>query len=549
MESQVPEAIPMNSGRDISLSLLIGAMGIALGFVSSGLISNSAAESLANSGTNNRTPLNSRLKTEHFPSSEEQFTHLISALHQGETLSGRAELYRVISQLRADELPGLIDRAAKLPLKFRGELTTALFERWMEIDPAAAEQWIQQEGRSPQCCAAWARIAPQRALDFFFASGRTTSIWQAVNVGLDQFVGKDPHARLIYIAGCPLSAGRNDILQSEFGQWAAADPASALTWAATVQDEKLRALLEETALPELAKRDPKAAIARINNLIPGMKATLTGNTLVSHLTRDLAEKDPDLAREFAESLPADLQVFPLIAAGSAWAKSEPVAALEWAIAKGINPARGFRTESIYSDSILSQAMFSKPKETVDWLLSLSEGNDRDAWLQNAAFRSSARNDPELLKKLFDAMSPDRQHRMAPEMGSELVGKGEFPTMDVWVSSFPDESVRARAIGGAIVAVSAKTPARTDKILAELPAGSIRDQSLSALAINKSYFMPVAAASQALEISDSGTRYDTLDQMMIQWIKRDRQTAETWLNSQSDVPDEWKKDWLGTEPAR
>jgi hypothetical protein len=51
----------------------------------------------------------------------------------------------------------------------------------------------------------------------------------------------------------------------------------------------------------------------------------------------------------------------------------------------------------------------------------------------------------------------------------------------------------------------------------------------------------------LDIRDQTVRYDALDRLMNVWMNRDRQTAETWLNSQPDLPQEWINEWLTIKP--
>lgn len=523
------------------LYLLSAALGIALGYAARGIVASSArataniaAPKVENSVTDNA---GKSINPE-----EDQFTHIISVLRDSETLAGRNELFRVLSSVRAAELPGLIDRAQKLPLKLRNELTTALFEHWMEVDRTAAEQWIRKEGRARACYTAWARMAPQDALDDCFGSGRP--YWAVVPTALDRLVGKDPRARLNLLAAYARSYGRNAAIGDEFEWWARSDPASALSWATTFPDEKIRKILEKTGITELAKKDPKAATSRIQEMIPEMEATMVGNGFISEFTRGLATKDPAAAREFAENLPEGFQTYPMIAAGCAWAKKEPIASLDWAYANGINVTQNFRTETGHTTfSILREAMSAEPKQTVDWLLALPAGNDRDLWLQNALSQDPLRKDPELARRVFDSLPAERHPRLAQGFGWQIGAGGQLPDLQTLASWFPDESIRARVIGGAMAGAFDKTPSRVEAMLGELPTGPLRDQALAALTQGQSYSAPNVAASRALEIRDETVRYDALDRLMNRWMNRDRKTAEDWLNSQPDLPREWVAEWM------
>ena len=273
-----------------------------------------------------------------------------------------------------------------------------------------------------------------------------------------------------------------------------------------------------------------------------------GNGFISEFTRGLAAKDPAAAREFAESLPAEFQTFPMIAAGCAWAKKEPVASLEWAYANGINVTQNLQTEFGFSAfSILREALSAEPKQTVDWLLALPPSKDRDSWLQKALFQDPLRKDAELARRIFDNLPAEQQPRLASGFGRQIAASGQLPDLQTWATWFPDEAIRARAIGGAMAGAFDKNPSRVETMLSELPVGAIRDQALAALTLGQSYSAPNTAATRAMEIGDATVRYDALDRLMNQWMSNDRQTAKDWLNSQTKIPREWVTEWLAVKP--
>jgi hypothetical protein len=152
-------------------------------------------------------------------------------------------------------------------------------------------------------------------------------------------------------------------------------------------------------------------------MIPELKATLVGNDLVSSIAKSLAEKDATLAMQFAGQLPEELKLFPLIAAGSAWARQDAVAALDWALQNGIDISQRFRTETTSTPTyMLGDAMTSQPVQTVDWLLALPDGAQRDRWLREVLFMPQDKAQGELTWKLFNGLSPEAQSRVADGMG-------------------------------------------------------------------------------------------------------------------------------------
>lgn len=545
----------MTKRRGIFLSLFSAVLGVTLGYASTRLAKSSTQALHTNTNANVATPGEADETTgatgKSAKAGEDEFTHLVSALREGETLKGRVDLYRALSDVRVAEIPGLMKRAQQLPLKLRKELVAALFEHWVQVDRSVAEAWIREEARAYGCYAAWARASPQEALNHCLNSPWMSAFWSVVPVALDGLAGKDPRAQLEILAKFPASSRRSAIISNNFESWAQSDPKSALEWAANLPDDKLRSDLEKRGVTGLAKVDPGAAASRMQTMIPDLPTGMVGNGFVSEFTRGLAEKDLTIAREFVEGLPAEFQFYPMVAVGTAWAKTDPIAALDWAQANGIDVAQMFRTEmGLSSLTILGEAMSSQTKQTIDWLQSLPEGNQRDAWLQNALFqnRVSVKKDAETMRQIFDGMSPDRQQRLASGFGKELAATGALPDLQTWASWIPDESVRARAIGGAIAGTFDSAPARAEAMLADLPAGPIRDQALAALTQTQTFSTPSAAAGRALNIQDQTLRYDTLDRFMNAWMNRDRQTAEAWLDAQTDLPREWVSEWRAIKPT-
>jgi hypothetical protein len=90
-------------------------------------------------------------------------------------------------------------------------------------------------------------------------------------------------------------------------------------------------------------------------------------------------------------------------------------------------------------------------------------------------------------------------------------------------------------------------ARVEAMLETLPTGIIRDQAFAALTRTQPSSSPSTTAARALMLEDQTVRYDALDNLMNIWINHDRQTAESWLDAQTDLPKEWVSDWKAIEP--
>jgi hypothetical protein len=475
---------------------------------------------------------------------EKLFSHLISALRSRDVLAGRAELYHSLANLSASDMPGLIERARKLPFKYRNQLVASLFNRWLELDRSGAEKWLRAGVRDNACYAAWAKVAPNEAIKFALDPKSPPWLWQAVQNALQALAGEDRRARLMVLDGIAPSAMRDRMVTDEFKKWADSEPAAALAWLSAKPAGKLRDSLEQEGVIRLIKADSATAIDRANKLIPSLKARINGNEFVSQFTSALAATDPLRALDFAQSLPVEFQEHPLIAATAEWAKQDPLVALDWAQTNGINLAEDYEYGPVStSTTVLRLAFESQPGETVDWVLALPDGNDRSRWIQYLMDEDFLKGDMDLGQRLFDALPLERQRQSAYDFGEALAANGRLPDLDEWARLFPNEAVRARVVGAAVGQFFDRAPARAEAILAEIPQGPIRDQTLAELSQRQSYATPAAAAARALEIRDEIVRYDALEEVFGRWLGRDRPTATDWIKAQENLPRAWVEEWL------
>jgi hypothetical protein len=438
-----------------------------------------------------------------------------------------------------------MERAEKLPLRFREEMVTAILERWLELDRESGVNWIRAKRRDARCYEAWVKVAPDEALELMFGSNLSGRIDFAsvVTAGLELLAGKDSRARVDLIMRYPPSEGRDQILLREIERWAATDPATAYSWALSLPEGTSRDSLELVALSELARVDPAEAMNRVKEKIPKLKPSQYDNGFVSGFADLFAAKDRALALEFTEALPDEFRKIPLLAVATTWAKSEPLEALAWGYERGVNLSEAFFSGGKWSSSVVSMSFAKQPKETVDFLLSLPDSKQRELSLQSLMHNNYLQGNAELGMTIFDGLSAERQFWLAPEFGRVIANSGNFPDMATWTSSFPDEAVRARAFAGAVVQVFAKSPERVDSIMSGTPEGPVRDQALLELVLQQSRSTPADAASRALEIRDEAVRFDALDQTMRDWMQRNRERAVDWLQTHDNIPRTWVREWL------
>ncbi|RYD73573.1 MAG: hypothetical protein EOP84_21315, partial [Verrucomicrobiaceae bacterium] len=461
----------------------------------------------------------------------ERLSALVSAAQEPEYLKGRAAMYRLLEQVSSSETPALLDSIQRLPPSLRETLMAALIERWLKADETAAGDWIRAHPDDRDYLEAWARYSPLAALSAVLASKQEGAWYRdAFNTALDQLAGKDSLARLAVLTSLPASANRDTFIAWELHELSKTDPATALDAANRSLTGKARAAATHVVLMEWVKMDPAAATAQVALLFPEQKSGLFGNTFISHFTRSMAEKNPTAALEFALSLPEELRKYPLVAATVAWAKTEPLAALEWSRENGVDVMRTFQVEhTSTADSVLQAALTAQPEETIRWILEQPANPERQKFvrsalenqLRNEAATAGILSDPgSPILRLFHELPAAGQAKLAGDLGHALAKKGTFPDEAQWRTHFPDETVRAQVKAGAIREIYEQSADRAEALLKQIPEGVARDYALQEMVRAQTRHSPATAAERALEITRPELQRTALFQPVYIWLHRD-----------------------------
>jgi hypothetical protein len=148
--------------------------------------------------------------------------------------------------------------------------------------------------------------------------------------------------------------------------WSETDPAAAFAVLGQVESTVTREEARRQILDKWAEKDPAGALAQLDALVPDLKAGVLGNELVTRLAQKIGGKDREQVLAWLATLPPQFRTAPAIAIARQWAGKEPVAALEWCMANGVDPARGHRDGfNSWGAGVLGEAMAADPAKTVE----------------------------------------------------------------------------------------------------------------------------------------------------------------------------------------
>lgn len=484
--------------------------------------------------------------------SDDRIARLFTALKEPVYLAKRYELREALRDLPASEFPPLLKRAEAVPLEMRRDLTIAVMVAWFDSDPTAAGLWMQAHPEWDLGIEAWARKDPEAAIrDALAAPGKSRSK-TVLGVAIVQLAGKDPAAQIAKLRTLPAGGLRDVVFADILKKWVQTDPAAAFAAVGEMAPGATRDDARKQVVLAWANRDPAAALAQIPAMLPSLNHGVFGSTFLSDLADCIMEKNPRLALDWLSGLPGEYRSAAAIAGLGVWAQKEPVAALDWSAANGIEVARGRRSDDFSARaSVLAEAMKSAPAATAAWLEARPAGPDRDSLVERA-LREASWFLPEeqftaaagiLQKRLFQQLPADAQIETARDLGRRRGELSDFTDLHAWAQRFDTGPARAEAVSAAIESAYQRDASRVDALVASVAPGADRDAALRAMAMNTNHVALATAATHALGIGDSALRRATLETVVTSWLKSDSEASRAWLQDAAAIPPSWKAAWL------
>ncbi len=240
--------------------------------------------------------------------------------------------------LTAANMAALMKHAESLPKMIAAELVRALAERWFELDPRAAAEWAKASSMEWPLTQIWAKADAESA----FRAASTADKWwwsSLLSAALAAKKGDDGAAQLAKARTLPPGRKRDYAFAWVIRAWAERDPAGALAALDEIPVGPKRDDLRDSLLKGAAERDPAWTLAKVNEILPMLKAGLLGNEMVTQIAANVAGKDPRLALDWLSGLPVEFRTAPSVRIAKTWANKEPLAALEWCMAHGVDVTR------------------------------------------------------------------------------------------------------------------------------------------------------------------------------------------------------------------
>lgn len=480
---------------------------------------------------------------------DERFARFFSAIQEPHALKRRSILHSALGDLGTGDMALLLQRIESI----RGKLDTsgleeAVLQQWFEIDRVGARAWIRAHQEYGYFQTIWAKNDPEAALKEIGQNPHLRWAEEILLAAAGKLARGDLAEKARLILQLPESSARNGALVKITKELASGNPSEALKCAQKIPDQALRAATMTNVLADWTRKDSEAAAKEVAARVSEIQNTLQFDYLMSSVVADLAKKDANRAFEWIASLPENQRSESLYStAASKWAAKQPIEALQWCVANGIDSVSGFR----WNGSVVDLAMHSKPMETLQWIQSQPAGEMRDALLEKALGRHLIyRDEPtdsqrETTLQALLSLPGESQIRAASGIAKLIMSNDdEGSQLSRWL-----ENIREPALRSATIAGAAEEAARRDEVdaknqfFAKYSQGPDRDSALRGLAAG--YWKgdsERSAADTALRISDQALRLRTLDTFMVEWLQRDKAAATSWLQNAQSIPPNQKAAW-------
>lgn len=434
--------------------------------------------------------------------------------------------------LKADQIQDLMDMVQvdlnENPQNYRarGALMTSLFQRWADVDPTAAIQYVTScKSRSAQinlagsCFSAIAAVDPQRAMDEISRLPLGALANTATQSVIGSLAEQDPQLAFEFMQSFPMQQRNNGYyVGMVLSNLAINNPEDA---AAKISDPSNNIKAENSA-PGVgamwARKDPDAAIQWANTLSGAAKA----ETMVQ-IYRTLSQQDRAAAWERAKSEPGHLRARILGGVLSSISDEDPKAAMAM-----FQELESKSERRIAANQLLSQQNWRDTAMGFELLDLIDDPSVRREQL-GSLLNYAAWTDPKLLDDQLAKMTDREKIDSASNIIYGLSQASPEKAKDFYLS-IPEAQRPEHVLSNVVYSLTGKDPSEAMSFALSLSNPQEQSTALSSVFSAWSGSDPEAAARQLSQISNDETKKGAVNTVASTWAQSDPVAARDWANS-------------------
>ncbi|MGK0186104.1 MAG: SLT domain-containing protein [Verrucomicrobiales bacterium] len=463
----------------------------------------------------------------------------LKALEIRESLPGKGILGKAFKQLGRNGLSEAVRIAGEM--EDSGDRRDALISAYVgasEVDPIGAFATLKTlpgvtASHYHEVFDNWAETDPEGAAIAALTVESAAHRRSALKIVGEEWAESDPQGALDWAKSAKLSSfERENIRSSAIKGITRRDPASALELLSTLDDSTRSRHLPDT-IQALARKDPQAALAWIEQEPPGYAK----NRAIKEAISSLADKAPEETLQLARDYP-ELKDSVLGSAFQNLARNDLPNALE--------KLKEWEGDSQYANALQSVAYtYSRedPDGALKWAMELS--GDQKPSVLRSILSSMANDDPLMAAGHLEKLAnPDNQshHDSAVSSIASTWSRKDPVAAAEWLETFPDSNARNNGLRQVADRWSDVDPVSASEWIAGLPEGAARDSATQSLINNLRNDDPEMAIAWAENLSEPSNRDQSLYQVYSEWLNHDRNSALESIAS-SPLSDEMKRNLI------
>ena len=454
---------------------------------------------------------------------------------------------------------------------FQNGFLDAFMERWLTLAPEDIGMIEKNDSDYSQLLRSAARAVPTLFLSNLSPDGKSTPFDRAADIAFESLASRDYRAARRILDSFKDQKTKDGYELAVLRGLAKNDPLSAASllqgtefWTTTAIVEAaeriglgtLRQLFANTGgkydtypgLPRLLLRYPDLA-ADLGARAGTGTAVQGGPAADENLIRD-ADQTPAEARAKIltdyENLPPASRDALCAALVAAWARTEPRAAIEWAVAHAKADDADSRANTAAQYAFL-RWVSSDAKAAFTWWQALPPSAMRDALGMEASTHFAEDGDFETAKTLFRYV-PGSSRRDTLSHFASLYAQRDAAGAAGWLATLnlvdlPPYNQYPNPVSDVVPRYFSRDPEGAAQWAESLPAGTLRDQSLAHVAIKIAQTNPSAAVEWLGKITDPKTRTGAAQWIVNPWKAEDPAAARAWVATQTVLDEKFRVDFL------
>lgn len=321
----------------------------------------------------------------------------------------------------------------------------------------------------------------------------------------------------------PATSLNNEKIGLFFRAWAKFDPKAAFQMALNFAHKSQSWTALTSVFNGVDPKDTMTLVESLQHIAPGTVSGEVAQSLLLTALPKWASVDGAGAAAWLDKFGGEVSPAVWKAVAETWGKLDPAAALAW-IKKQSDPA----IKDQQMDGVITGWVKTDLPAAAAYAREHLDGTIKSESRVAIAANQFAGKDPKAAIAYIESLPEGTAKQFAQAMAAATWAHNDPAAAAAWVSSLPPAAQGEAA--GLVVAMWAPQDPQASSNWINTLQGAARDSAVSAYSANLAPRDPSTALSWAQSIASDSIRTNTVEQLVVQWLRRDPASASAWINN-------------------